>query len=342
MSELERARHPRRTVLEIAVCTGIAIAANRAHAIGVGAPVATLTLFGGIGASSLARRVGVRQAGPIQYGTPLSLGLILLGVQLRPGDLAALGPAAPAWILGYQASVALVLCTVLRRYELCARSRGLLAMGMSGAGLSSVLAVTRSDPAAPKDMTPLVLSGILTTGALGFVALPGIALAVGLSSSEVACWVGICMPTTAEAVLIGAAHSEDALRLTAGWRLLVNALQWVPIALYLAVFSPAAAEDRGRLVRGISVGVTTMRGIPLFVWGLAVVSGLGYVDYFEPSERRALSSLTYWSLLVALAGIGWNTRPSDFLRFGAARIALLVFVWLICVAGLLCCVLLAG
>jgi uncharacterized membrane protein YadS len=90
------------------------------------------------------------------YEVPLSLGLILLGVQLMPGDLAALGWSAPLWILGYQLLFALACFVLVRLGLFSQRAGGLLAMGLSGAGLSSVLATLESDPDAPKEVSSMV------------------------------------------------------------------------------------------------------------------------------------------------------------------------------------------
>ena len=325
----------RRGPLDSVLCLTIAASAHFSVKLGLGVPVATLTLFGAMGSASILRRASPSAPKTMRYEIPLSLGLILLGVQLRPAELLQLGATAPLWIVGYQLAVASLLLLFLRSRAPGLRSRGMIAMGLSGAGLASVLAVQRADPRAPGDITPVVLSSILTTGALGFVALPYVSGMLQLDAAELSQWAGIVMPTTTEAVLIGKAHSDEALRLTAAWRLLINLLQWIPIALYLACFAPRQESTRGWIARGFAVSKSTMRGIPMFVWGLAIVGAFSCTEGFSPPERAALARLTYWSLLTALAGIGWNTRPRALLTGNLGTLAVMLSIWVTCALTLL-------
>ena len=320
-------RGRRRSFADAAICLTIAVLAHFSVKLGLPAPVATLALFGAMAGASVTRRISPNAPTTIGYEVPLSLGLILLGVQLRPDELLQLGVSAPLWIIGYQLTVATLLMLTLGSRVTELRSRGMIAMGLSGAGLASVLAVQRADPKAPGEVTPVVLSSILTTGAIGFLALPYIGDKLQLDAAQMAQWAGIVMPTTTEAVLIGKAHSEEALRLTAAWRLAINLLQWIPIALYLACFAPRQGSTRGLIAQGFTVAKTTMRGIPMFVWGLAIVGAFSCTEGFSPPERAALAKLTYWSLLTALAGIGWNTRPRTLLSGNLITLCVMLGVW---------------
>jgi uncharacterized membrane protein YadS len=156
-----------------------------------------------------------------------------------------------------------------------------------------------------------------------------------LDASQIACWAGVCMPTTAESVLIAAAHSEQALRQAAAWRLLINLLQWVPIVTYLLLFAPPARSSQNIWMHSLSVGLSSMRRVALFVWGLALVGVFSCTEGFTLKERQSLGQLTTWSFLVALAGIGWNTCPQKVFGFGLVRMGLIFLVWAGCAAGLL-------
>ncbi len=324
-----------RSLIDTAGCLAIAASAHSAIQLGLAVPVATLTLFGAMACASVLRRAFTMAPAAMRYEVPLSLGLILLGVQLRPAEILKLGATAPLWIIGYQLAVTSLLLLALSSKVAGLRARGMIAMGLSGAGLASVLAVQRADPKAPSHVTPIVLSCLLTTGAIGFVELPYVGAALKLDAAVLSQWAGIVMPSTTEAVLIGKTHSEEALRLTAAWRLLINLLQWIPIALYLACFAPRQDSTRGLLARSFSIGKSTMRGIPMFVWGLGIVGAFSCTEGFSPSERAALARLTYWSLLTALAGIGWNTRPRALLSGNLGTLGVMLAVWATCTLTLL-------
>ncbi len=326
---------PARLILDLLACLAIASAARYFAQIDARIPVASCTLFGAMAISAVFRYGFKRGTRVVHYEVPLSLGLILLGVQLLPGDLIEIGWHAPLWILGYQALFALVFYGLVKAGCFDKREGGLLAVGLSGAGLSSVLAAIDSDTNAPKDAAPMVLSGLLTHGALGFVLMPVVSAHFDLSASQLACWAGVCMPTTAESVMIAAAHSDEALRQAAAWRLLINLLQWVPIVTYLSLFAAPAQHTQGSRFRALGMWLGTMRRIPLFVWGLALVGCFSCSAGFTPEERRGLGELTTWSFLVALAGIGWNTHPRKVFALGPKRMCLLFLVWTSCASGML-------
>ncbi len=330
---------PLRVLIEVAICFAIASAARAATSAGVAVPIATLVLFSSMGLAGVVRILGKRPAPRLHYEVTLSLGLILLGVQLVPENILKLGWSAPLWVLGYQLLVGTVFYAAVRARIFEKRTGGLLAMGISGSGLSSVLATMRSDPNAPEDVAPLVLSGLLCTGALGFVLFPMISVHLGLDAGQLARWSGVAMPTTAESVLVGASHSAQALHLTGAWRLLINLMQGIPIAAYLVVFTRNPNPEASGFRRGLHIAHTSLRGIPLFVWGLSLVGVFSCVQGFRPEEREVLSRLTTWAFLTALAGIGWNTRPRDLLRYGALRVALIVVLWMLCVCALLAAIL---
>ncbi|MDF1838767.1 MAG: putative sulfate exporter family transporter, partial [Planctomycetota bacterium] len=313
----------------------IAVGARCVSSLGSSIPIASLTLFGAMALSAGFRRLTGRETRVLHYEVPLSLGLILLGVQILPADLAELGWSAPLWILGYQMMFAALFFGLVRMGLFAKREGGLLAMGLSGAGLSSVLATLDSDPNAPREAAPMVLSGLLTHGALGFFLMPIISGKLDLNAAQLACWSGICMPTTAESVMVAASHSDEALRQAAAWRLLINLLQWVPIVLYLAIFAMPTQKGKGIAPRAFAMWLTTMRRIPIFVWGLALVGCFSCTTGFSPSERETLGELTTWSFLIALAGIGWSTRPKKVFALGPRRMALLLTVWTCSAAGLL-------
>ncbi|MCR9245984.1 MAG: YeiH family protein [bacterium] len=310
----------------------LAIAAGcRLVASATGLPVATTTLLGSIAIGVAARRCGTGLQ--LDFTLPLSCGMVLLGVQFVPARLAAVGPTAPLWLLGYWLLVAALFAFAVRARWFEARVGGILAVGIAGAGITAVRAAARADRSLPPDTLQLATAGILGAGALGFVATGEIARMLTLDAAATARWVGIAMPTTAEAVLVGAGHSPTAQQLTAAWRLLINVLQFVPIVGYLVLFVPD--HDRPGRLRVARTTVRAIRRVPLFVWALAVVGAFAFVETFTPAERAVLQNVTNWAFLMALAGIGFNTRPGDIARLGARRIVAMVLIWITATALLL-------
>lgn len=295
-----------------------------------GLPIATATLTLGIVAGCAWRRFGARD---VAFEAPLSCGMVLLGVQLVPMHLRALGPTAPLWLVGYWLTVTALFLVAVRSRLFSARVGGLLSIGMAGAGITAVRAAARSDEHVPKDAVPLATAGVLGAGAIGFLLTGAIGEWLGLPADSLSRWIGIAMPTTAEAVLVGAAHSQQAQQQTAAWRMLVNLLQFVPILVYLQVFVPADERPDGNRV--LRAAVASLRRIPLFVWGLTAVGAFAWAESFTEHERDVLRALTNWSFLLALAGIGMQTSPRAVLALGPRRLLAVLAIWCGATAALL-------
>jgi uncharacterized membrane protein YadS len=285
-------------------------------------PLAPLTLALAFVVGPVLRRWRVPGAETPPHEVPLSVGMILLGVQLAPGTLACLGAWAPARLLLHWAVVTLLFRLAARPAGLPERTTALVGVGLTGCGLSAVIAAARGDPRTRPEERALAVATTLACGALAFVTLPLVAERMGLDDCALAAWAGMALPTTAEAVLIGAARSPGALQSIGAWRLLVNLLQGLPIVLWLRRHGPPVATQS----RWESA-LETVRRVPIFVWGLAVLGVFGFVGAFSPRERAALSALTSWSFLTALAGVGLRLRVADLLRLGWRPVLVCVGTW---------------
>ena len=291
-----------------------------------------LTLFGSmaLGAGLARRPLGRALDWPAEV--PLAVGMILLGAQFEADTFRQIGLGGVAHLVVHWAIVGLLFFLLARTGRLTGRTAGVLATGLSGCGLSAVFSVSRADPAAPTSARALAIASTLAAGAIGFAVMPPISRALGLSAPELARWAGLSLPTTAEAVLVGAARCPETLRLAGAWRFLVNALQWLPIVAYLAIFG---RSDTGP-ARGSIARVRRVLGqVPSFVWGLSAFGALGVVGAFQPGERAALSHVTNWAFLSALVGVGLRTRPASFLALGWRPIAWSVVAWAVASALLL-------
>lgn len=301
-------------------------------------PLTTLLLsaFAGEAASRVRGSAGIDPPAEV----PLALGMILLGAQVDGDVVAGIGLAGLG-LLAVHWGVVLGLFHALGRVGvLPGRTAGLLATGLCGCGLSAVTASARGDPRAPASARSLAVAASLLAGIIGFAAMPPLARLVGLDARQVARWAGLAMPTTAEAVLVAAAHSPEAFRLAGAWRFVVNALQGVPIVVYLAQFAPATPEaGRGRLRR--TVGPVFAR-LPAFTWGLAAFGALALSGAFAPAEKARLGRLVSWAFLTALAGVGFRTRVRPLLAAGPWALLAALLGWGLGAAALLALVVWTG
>lgn len=308
-----------RAAVGLVVLVALAAAGRALHAAvgGLPLPVTTLLLSMAVGAL-LARAPRTRHVDP-PAEVPLAVGMILLGVQFEAGTFARIGPGGVAALLAHWAVVGALFAGATRWRWLPPRDAGVLAVGLTGCGLSAVLSVVRGDPAAPHHARTTAVATTLAAGALGFSTMPWLGPAAGLSGEGLARWASTSLPTTAESVLVAAPHGPAALQLAGAWRFLVNALQWAPILVYLAVFAPRAAGPGG--VRG------ALARVPAFTWGLAAAGALGVAGVFGAGERLALARLVNWAFLAALAGVGLRTRLGPLVRGGGRAVLVALLLW---------------
>ncbi len=329
VSALPRAARP---IAGLSALVLLAIAFKTIHGATGWLTLPALTLFGSmvIGVA-LDRATGGRDL-DVPAEIPLAVGMILLGAQFEADTFGKIGLLGVAQLLVHWAVVGLLFAALAYARRLDGRTAGVLASGLSGAGLSAVLSVTRGDPRAPASARPLAIASTLAAGAIGFAAMPPIARALGLSGPELARWAGLSLPTTAEAVLVGAARDVPTLQLTGAYRFLVNALQGLPIVVYLGIFG---ARDPRASSRPLARARGVLAKVPSFVWGLSAFGALGVVGAFAPGERVALSHLTNWAFLAALVGVGLRTHPAAFAALGWRPIAWSVGAWAVASAILL-------
>ena len=314
-------RHRARVRAALGLVGLVALAAlgRAVHGVvgGLQLPVTTLLLAMGVGAL-LARSPRTRHLDP-PAEVPLAVGMILLGVQFEAGTFARIGLGGVAALFAHWAVVGALFAGAARWRWLPARDAGVLAVGLTGCGLSAVLSAVRGDPAAPHHARTTAVATTLAAGALGFATMPWLGPAAGLDGEGLARWASTSLPTTAESVLVAAPHGPGALELAGAWRFLVNALQWAPILVYLAAFGPRDASAGG--VRG------ALRRVPAFTWGLAAFGALGVAGVFGAGERLALARLVNWAFLAALAGVGLRTRLGPLLRGGGRAVLVALLLW---------------
>ncbi len=320
-----------RLISGLAALLGIAVLAKAVHPFVGPVPLPPFTLAVGMAAGVLVRRTRLRTWVP-PMELLLSLGMILLGVQFEARLLAVFGLSDVVRMVVHWTVVGLVFSLLVRRRLLEARTAGLLGVGLSGCGISAVLASAAEDPEARPDQRIGAVTVTLMAGTLGFALLPLVSDALGLDATSTARWAGLAMPTTAEAVLIGAAHSPEAMQLVGAHRFVVNLLQWIPILVYLRLFGPPLADEQRQLRAVLAM---TVRRIPAFVWGLSFFGLFGVLGGFDASERAILGRITNWAFLACLVGIGIVMKARTLLALGVAVTATGLVAWLLTTALLL-------
>lgn len=287
-------------------------------------PLPTQTLLLGMLFGLVCRRVPKLQGYRPAAEVPLTVGMVLLGAQVDADALRAIGLAGLLLLLLHQVVVGWCVRTPLRFVGVAPRTASLVAVGVGGGSLSAVLAAesaaTRPDDVARQQ----AITSTLFVGAIGFLAQPPLVAALGLDATQCARWAGITMPTTAEAVLVAAGHSPEALRATGAMRFLVSLLLWIPVLAHLRRVEPAPPGATSHRARTVWLAV---RRVPGFVFGLGLLAMVTLLGGVAPGEQAALARATNWAFLMVLAGVGMTLRPRSLQQLGLRPLLAATLGW---------------
>lgn len=288
------------------------------------APVVPGAVFAlGFGMLAGSGSAGVRRSIPaLPYRLPLTVGLILMGAQLDLNLLHVIGWSGLGAIAALWVGVALVFHLLARVGWITPRLAGLMTLGLIGCGVSAVAAAAQQDRKAAGAPSTYATLAILVSGAVGLLVYPLVGRALGFNAQQFGALSGLTIANSAEAVATAAIHSDRALGIAAGFKLVVNSLQGLPILFYLWLHT--RSHERAA---GISVPRQLLAGVPYFVWGFAAVAATSALGAFTPGERAQLGSITRLAFFVALVGVGFQTRLDVIRRIGFRPVLLGTLVW---------------
>lgn len=257
----------------------------------------------------------------------LRFGIVLLGLRLSLGDLAALGPATLGVV------VVTVTCTFVgtqwlgRRMGLSRDLSLLVATGYSICGASAIVAVEGSTDAEEEEV--LTAIGLVTLfGSLAVFALPFFARVLGLSDVETGSWIGASTHDVAQVVAAASAAGGSAVMSTAVVVKLSRVVLLAPLVAGINIHRARTSD---------SAGTDTPPLLPVFVVGflaamLLRTTGLlpdGFVSTAKTVEGLVLSA--------ALVGLGSGVRFARLRTLGPKPVVLGVVAW-----AVVACVSLAG
>lgn len=320
------ARRPRRAASirnalpGVVVLVLLALLAKLAYLLVPVVPGAVFALaFGVLAGSSSA---GVRRAIPsLPYHLPLTVGLILMGAQMDPNLIHVIGWSGFAAIVVLWLGVSVTLWLFVKTGWLVPRLGGLLALGLIGCGVSAVLGAAQQDRKAGTIQTTYATLAILISGALALLVYPLADKALVLNAQQYGVLSGLTIANSAEAVATASIHSDEALGVAAGFKLVVNALQGLPILVYLWLFTPKREQAKRSAPR------LMISRVPYFVWGFIAVAAASALGAFSTPERAQLGALTRLAFFVALVGVGYQARIDVVRRIGVRPVLIGTLVW---------------
>ena len=247
----------------------------------------------------------------------LRIGIVLLGLKLALGDIAALG-----WV----AIVAIALLVVVsftltwliaRAFRLPGDEPVLLAAGFSICGVSAVGAMAAARGSKQADTgTPIALVTLFGTAAI--VVLPALASVIGLDDVDYGRWVGASVHDVGQ--VVAAAQLAGPAALAAA--VVIKLTRVLMLAPMVAVASISAR-------RKLDQGAARPPIVPLFIVGfIAAVLARTFLPI--PDAALAIADMLQSVLLAAaLFAIGASLRLERLVKSGPRALAAAAVSWVV-------------
>ena len=304
----------RRVAPGLLLAVTIALAA-RFVASQYGGPVMLLALLLGVAFNFLADEP--RCAPGINFASRdvLKVGVAMLGAALTFADANALGIEALAIIavavIGTMAGG--ILLARLAGFGLphAILSAGAVAIcGASAAmAIASVLPRTRDS----ERRTVIVVAGVTSLSTLAMILYPSLAMAIGMSDARAGLFIGSSIHDVAQVVAGGHVISDEAGAISAVVKL-VRVMFLAPVIFLTALMFRQKVD-----------GVSKRQPVlPLFVIGFFAVMAANSFGIVPPAAATAMTELSRWCLVIAVAALGVKMSVTDVLGTGARPFAVLI------------------
>ncbi len=294
-------------------------------------PVMTAILLGLAVSNTVRLPAAVRPGIGFSVAKLLRVGIVLLGLRLSVAEILLLGALGVPIVLGCIAGALVVTLLLARALRLPEKLGTLIAVGSSICGVSAIVA-TGAAIGSKDDEIAYAVSVITIFGLVATVFYPYLANALFLADSvKAGLFLGTAVHDTSQvtgaAVVYAQTFSRDQVINGAVVTKLVRntfmALVIPLVTFYHARRSLEASGGANRSARNV---------FPLFIVGFLVLAGVrslgdisasatGSAFWVLPTERWAgllefLNTAAVGLLVVALAGVGLNTRYRDLKRLG--------------------------
>lgn len=241
----------------------------------------------------------------------LRAGIVLLGARFYLADVARIGGSAIGLILVCMTVALAFALLVGHRLRLPPRLALLIGVGTAVCGNSAIVATAPVIKADEREVG-FAVGTITFTGTVALFLYPLIGHLLQLSDAAFGVWSGVAVNDTSQVVATSAAYSLVARDVATVVKLVRNALMAPLIMLIAWWWSRSAAGAPGAAAKG-----SWLKAIPPFVLmflGMALLRSVGLIP---PGMVRWLDEGAKACILVAMAGIGLQTKIQDMRAVGA-------------------------
>ncbi|MFZ5672988.1 MAG: YeiH family protein [Pseudomonadota bacterium] len=291
------------------IVTGAAFSLHEVPGFGLLSPMILAVIIGML----FANVVGTPQVSLAGIGlcqkSLLRLGIVCLGFQVTAGQFLAIG-ASGIGIAALALMGAFFFTLALGR--LLGVERGLtqlIAAGTAICGASAIAAVNGVTRARDQDVAYAVAM-ITLFGTIAMLALPPLALVLGLDAREFGLWAGASIHEVAQ--VVGASFQAGPVAGETGTiAKLARVAMLAPMVLLLGVF-----------LRGKSGDAAARPPVPWFIFGFAAAVLLNSLVELPLWTKPAIALATSLLLALGLAGMGLKTEFSQIRALGARPLLL--------------------
>ncbi|MGU3390574.1 YeiH family protein [Sphingomonas sp. M1A8_2b] len=269
-----------------------------------GAPLTLMALLIGLALNFLSADSRLTPGLAFASRSLLRWGIVLVGVRITFGQIAALGPVALLSVLVIVAATMGVGILAARRfgYDTAFGTLAGGAVAICGASAALALATLLGERRASQAQLTLVLVGISAMSATAMVLYPLAAHALGLSDLRAGFLLGASIHDVAQALGAGYSYSEGAGQIAAIVKLTRVALL-APVLAIVALFLP-----RGTAGKGV--------GIPWFVVGFFLLAGVNSLVVIPTVVIGGAEALATGLLAAAVTATAIRSPMAQLLKAG--------------------------
>lgn len=254
----------------------------------------------------------------------LRLGIILFGFGLSFQQLAAVGWRS-LLLDGVVICTVFVVGTLLgtRVFRLHRDVAILTSVGSAVCGAAAVMA-TESVLKSRQQHVTVAIATVVLFGTLAMFSYPLIYQFSGMSEQAFGIYIGSTVHEVAQAVAAGEAVGGEALQAAVVVKL-IRVMMLAPFILLLSTFLARRGGGDGE-------GATSLV-IPWFVLGFIAAAGINSLQVLPPAAMPVIQLVSQFTLAIAMAALGVQTRWSTIRQAGAGPMVLALILFLLLIVG---------
>ncbi|QJC54358.1 putative sulfate exporter family transporter [Paenibacillus albicereus] len=247
----------------------------------------------------------------------LRLGIVLLGMRLNLGDIAAAGPGVLAIDAIHIAVTIPLVCWLAGKLGADRRLGLLTACGTAICGAAAVAAIAPQLKAKGEE-TAVAAATVAILGTIFTIAYTLLQPLLPLGSAAYGAWAGSTLHEVAHALAAAEPYGEEALDMAVLVKL-TRVAMLVPAALLIGLWTQRRKLRRSGEQQAAAAGREgggQRVQVPWFIFGFLATSGIHTLGFVPEEAAQALVTAAYLLIAMGMAGLGLGVDFATFRRLG--------------------------